>query len=316
MNTRRSLGALGLLFLFCLPAAAQGITVESGGRGPAGNERLESPDKRPILRYGGSRSSKAWLEVAGSRVAVDDGLEWQGRRFYITLLFDLVATQVPPKAEGAAGAPADGVLAEKVIWERDIGAFWNQIGIESFESAPGTKVEALALRSTEHPEMVEYVDLGSGKRIGPDPAGAAPGTPIALGGAWKGAEGKFDGAKIELLRTREEWLGARAELFGELASEPPADLGVDFGAFGIVIVYAGKTVNSLGFSAHAFENDSAVVLRLSAHSYQSMGETPDRWPWGVFAVPLRPGKDLVIERNAQNYIGGPALWKERKRFAM
>jgi len=315
MSPRTSLLLLGLFLSIPLCAPAQEITVESGRAGPVQNEKLESPEKRPLIRYGRHRTSKSWLEVGGSRVAIDDGIEWQGRRFYITLNFDLVATEISPQKEGApavgGGAPA---AAEKVIWERDIGAFWSQIGIELFESAPGTKVESLALRSFDHAEMVEYVDLKTGKRIGGTDTNAAPGAPLALGGQWKGADGKVDAARFELLRTREEWTRVRGELFGDLASAPPADLGVDLTKFAIVVVYSGKTVNSSGYTADGFENDKTVVLRLDEQTYQSMGETPDRWPWGVFAVPLRPGKDLVIERNAQNYIGGPAIWKEWKRF--
>lgn len=316
MSPRTSPFLLALL-LFTPIAAAQEVTVESGRAGPTRNEKLESPEKLPILRYGRHRGSTRWLEVQGSQVAIDDGIEWQGRRFYITLTFDLVGTEIAPQKEGA---PADGAAAaapaEKVIWHRDIGAFWNQIGIESFESAPGTKVEALALRSTEHPEVVELIDVKTGKRIGGSDTNSAPGTPLPLAGSWKGAEGKLDGAKIELLRTKEEWLRVRAELFGDLASAPPADPGLDFAKCGLAVVYSGKTVNSSGYTADAFENEKSVVLRLDEQTYQSMGETPDRWPWGVFAVPLCPGKNLVIERNEQNYIGGPAIWKEWKRFPM
>jgi len=308
MNLRMCLLAPGLLLLIGL-SAAQDITVERGRGGPVENEKLESPEKRPLIRYGRQRTSKSWLEVAGSRVPIDDGIEWKGRRYYITLNFDLVGTEVGTAAK-------DTPSPEKVLWERDIGAFWNQIGIETFESEPGKETEALALRTTEHAEIVEFVDLATGKKIGGTDTAAAPGTPLALGGSWKGAEGKDDGARFALLRTPEEWTRTRAELFGDLASAPPADLGVDFATYGVLVVYSGKTVNSNGHSARAFENDRTVVVRITSHTYQSAMETPDRWPWGVFAVPLRPGKDLVVERNAQNYIGGPPMWKEWKRIAV
>ncbi|MGE3164128.1 MAG: hypothetical protein AB7O52_04440 [Planctomycetota bacterium] len=299
-------------------ATAQQVTVESGGRGPKHNETLLSPEARPIIRYGGTRTSKSWLESDNLRVAVDDGIEWRGRRYYASLSYDLLGTEITPPAD--TGTVTPGVTtqpAERVLWRRHLGAFWNQLGIEVMTDGAGATREVLALRSTTHPEFAEFVDLETGKKVGGhEPGASPPGVPIALGGMWKGAEARADAKRMELIRSASEWSLLRAELFGDVGSAPPAELPVDFDGFVVVVVFGGKGTNCNGFSAQAYENENAIVLRASAHTYQSEGETPPRWPYGVFAVPLRHGKSLVLERNTQNLIGGPALWREWHRWEL
>lgn len=310
---------IGLCLTSGFGTFAQLVSVESSRRGPERNETLLSPEKRPIIRYGRQRTSKGWLEVDRGRVAVDDFIEWRGQRYYLTLTYDLVATVAPAQEEEAA-KPQDGKsqeTSERTVWKRNIGAFWNQLGIEVFADTSGNEAEVLALRSTAHPDYVEYAALDTGKRVGgADPGGTPPGDPLALAGSWKGAEARSDAKRMEIVRTATAWSSLRSELFGDLESAPPETLPIDFDQFLVVVLFSGKGTNCNGYSGEAFENSQEVVIRVTAHTYQSMGETPPRWPYGIFAVPIRKGKDLVTQRNAQNLIGGPEMWREWHRWTV
>ena len=48
--------------------------------------------------------------------------------------------------------------------------------------------------------------------------------------------------------------------------------------------------------------------------YQTMGDPPPTWPYGVFIVPIEGISEIVVERNTQGLIGGPPIWREWHRW--
>ena len=80
----------------------------------------------------------------------------------------------------------------------------------------------------------------------------------------------------------------------------------------------GEIVNCSGIDASAWEDDQRILVRLREHWFQTEG--PDGGgqkvrPFGIFVLPKRePFKPVVLERNYQNLIGAPPIWKEQGRF--
>lgn len=256
---------------------------------------ITTASELPALQYGKSRASTGWVTTpGGTRVGIDQGIDWKGHSYYMSLTWDLVAT--------ATGS-------DQAKWAQSISAFWNHIGIEMLDK-DGKQVECLALRSARHADQVEYRDLTTGKKIG-GTAAAEPGKKLALAQTWKGNEGSFDKKHSALIRDAKTWRATHAKLFQGIESAPPATVDVDFSTHSIVVLFGGKTVNCDGYSATAYEvDDKTTVLRITRHTYQSMGYTPPRWPYGVFVVPTEVGDTVRVERNAQNLIGGPEIWKK------
>src|SRR5262245_60404901 len=88
-------------------------------------------DTRPSISYGGTRQSKAWIEVGKVSHAVDEGVAWKGVKVYLSLTWNLIGV------DEATG---------KALWEQSVGAFWNEIGFAEVETAPGVKTWAVELR--------------------------------------------------------------------------------------------------------------------------------------------------------------------------
>lgn len=305
------------MWIVCLTmtsiAAAQQSGVETFRRGGRSSktEVSQTEDGRPKIRYGSSRSSSRWVSTKnGARVAVDEGIEWKERKYYIALTYRLVAV---PSGE------------ETADWSRSVSAFWDQLSIGDFQRDGGNKVEALTLRSSRKPDFVEYRSLVTGERIGGSQS-SPPGEQIKLAGSWKGNRAHRDEPTYELVRSVEAWHQLHDSMFKGLPGSPPRDLSPDFSEFVIVVLCRGKSSNCNGYTAVAYRDKDRVVLRAHALTYQSMGETPDTWPYGVFVVPVSRGgqpsnqgesaTELVVERNVQGYIGGPEIWKEWKKWSL
>lgn len=255
----------------------------------------KTEDGKPKIQYGMARSSGRWIKTRNARVAVDDGIEWNGRKYYITLTYSLLAVE-----------------GEKTAWHKNISAFWDQMQISSY-GEENSKVDALALRSSRNPGFVEYRSLDTGRIIGRDGA-ESPGTPLALLGSWRGAKSSSDERHIELVEDAASWQQLHKKLFSGVATTPPTEW--DFAKSVLVVVAEGKRSNCNGYSASAYEDGNVIRVRANAHTYQSMGETPATWAWGVFAVPRKSGKQLVLERNTQNMINGPEIWREWQRWTV
>jgi len=272
-------------------------------------------DAFPSLTYGKSRASTGWVELQnGSRVAIDQGLEWDGIKVYLSLTWDLVAIDA---------------ATNKTVWSHHVSAFWNRLAIRQVDSSPGRgpekKVIAVELRPYTDREgadqQVERYALRSGEKLDvpvPIPSGrkieirSFHGPMSRIGEPFKLMVGTRSGAKT-LLR----------EMFGD---EAPIDFGkVDFDREVVLVVSAGDSWNCNGFVPGAvYQDASRLLVRYDGLYYQTAafgfggdGDETDEEigrsrPYGMFVLPRIEGL-YVAEKDVQNLIGGPSIWKERYR---
>lgn len=267
----------------------------------------------PVHAYGARRSSSTWVALpGGTQVAVDEGVEWQGVKAYLSLTGELVAVDV------ASG---------KTLWSRDVGAFWNVITFREVDGAAG-KVWAVELRpgareAAEKP-ATQYHDLRTGEIVqGPGSPSAPAGTRFEPRKVWSGSTSCAAKRFSALITTEENWRRVREALFGDPAqmkggtkpAAAPAFDPIDFPSEVVYVISGGDSSNCLGYGvAEAYEEGGLLRVRLQARTYQTMGDAPLERPYGIVVLPRRAGKKIVIERNEQRYIGGPAIWKELRRF--
>ena len=89
---------------------------------------------------------------------------------------------------------------------------------------------------------------------------------------------------------------------------------VDFDKEVVVLIASGNSWNCDGITlVSAHENDDRLLVRTGRKTYQTMNGGQKTRPWGVFVLPRHAAKAYVFERNAQNLIGGPPLWRESYR---
>jgi hypothetical protein len=262
-------------------------------------------DAPPSLTYGSSRSSESWVDTAKGRVAVDRGVAWKGVKVWLSLTWDLVAT------DEATG---------KTLWAESVGAFWNEIGFREVETRPGVTAWAVELRpgprARAGADRRQYHDLRSGARI-EQPEPPPSGKKLDLKGGRSGDASAIAEPLRRVVATAAAWADLRASMFHGLKPAPDFD-PVEFGTHVVLVISSGDAWNSRGFEAQAWEDDRRILVRLRELTFQTSG--PDGGgrrvrPWGTFVLPRRdPFKPIVVERNAQNLIGGPAIWKELCRF--
>ena len=124
---------------------------------------VQAEGQPPTIVYAASRTSTGWLEVPGSgRVAIDGGVEWQGRVAYLSLTFNVVVQDAATK---------------KVLWAKSVGALWDTITFEN-TAAPGQKPAWSLL--LKFPGAMG--DLGGGP-------GQLKGVPVKPRHSWSGSEG-------------------------------------------------------------------------------------------------------------------------------
>jgi hypothetical protein len=266
---------------------------------------LASQDSRPSISYGGSRTSSRWIETSKGSVAVDEGVAWKGVKVYLSLTWDLVAV------DEATG---------KTLWLEPVGAFWNEIGFAEIETAPGRKAWTVELRpgrrSGEGAALRQHHDLLTGKRVAaPEavPSGKALDTSSNRHGRWSAIATPVR----KIVGSADEWKTFVLDtMFASL--EPPRLPPVDFEKSVVLIISHGDGFNCNGLEASAWEDEQRILVRLRALTFQTMG--PDGGgqrvrPWGIFVLPrTTPFKTVIVERNAQNLIGGPPLWRELCTF--
>ncbi len=261
-------------------------------------EDESGPKEPPSIDYGSSRSSSAWIDMPnGVRVAVDEGVEWQGVKVYISLTHHLVAVDAK---------------SGKTLWGRNASAFWNRIGFKELDRN-GEKTWALELRPGKNArlgkDLVQYHDLRTGKLLD------VPGSVKKPSGApfeprtYSGGQSEI-GRKFRVFATSQASFDALTERM--FAKTPKFD-PIDFTKHVALVVSAGDSVNCSGFGcAEAYEDDRRVLVRMSARTFQTDGRGMRTRPWGIFVLP-RATKTYVLERNVQGYIGGPAIWQETFR---
>lgn len=278
----------------CLTAITLGYQAEL----PA-----QSGSSPPTITYGASRKSTAWLDVGGTKAAVDDGIEWQDRKAYLTLTFDLVVIDASTK---------------KTLWSHPVGAFWNTITFINL-SKPAEKPRwVVELSSTSQPTYRQQFDLNSGKKL--DLIGGPPmpqGKTFMPRKVWSGSAGSSDDKNYLLVTSSAQWNQLRAALFPPAEKNLPTGNDVDFTTEVLLLCYAGKATNWNGFSVElAVENDHRLLLRLQRSTYQTLGKGKSEHPYGLIVLPRKAGKEYILEYNRQNLIGGPPLWKEFMRLSL
>jgi hypothetical protein len=257
----------------------------------------------PSLTYEHSRESTGWIEIPMGKVPVDRGIEWQGVKVYLSMMDILIGV------DAATG---------KVIWHQDVGAFWNQIG---FRQVGGVWAVVLKPRPDEREgdDLTQVHDLRTGQILEQIGRVNEPTTPLNARKEWSGARSRLAEPFCTLVSTAAEWNALTTRMFD--GQTLPAFEPVDFEREIVVAVSDGDRFNCRGISIREVdEDDDRIRIRANHHNYQTFRASddptpdppPDR-PYGLFILPRRPGKPIVIEYNHQRYIGGPPIWKERHR---
>jgi hypothetical protein len=278
------------------------IVIVSAGA-PSQDSRRAEP---PSIAYAGARTSAGSIETPNGIVFIDEGVAWNGVKVYLSLTWDVVAT------DEASG---------KVLWSQNVGAFWNGIGFKEIETAPGVKKWMVELRPStivrDGKDLRQYHDLKTGERL-PGFDDQPKGKPIELAGRWSGRWSGWPKAIRRLVGTEADWKSSIVERMFPEGKDAPAFGPVDFATNVVLVVSMGEIVNCSGIEASAWEDDERVLVRLREHWFQTVG--PDGGgqkvrPFGIFVLPKRePFKRVVLERNYQNLIGAPPIWKEHGRF--
>lgn len=275
----------GLAVVVCLLP----FTIVMGQTPPAG------------ITYGPSRQSTGWVMVHGAQSPVDQGIEFEGKIAYLTLMFDVVVVDAKTK---------------KTQWSDSVGAFWDTLSIVRISKRDEAPRWAVELGSTSQPAYKQRYELETGKKL---ELIGAPGMPagklIKPRKEWTGSGGKQAEKLYRLITTATAWSTLREELFAETAARLPEGKDIDFSKEVLLVCYAGQTSNWNGISVElAVEDKERLLIRLHRHTYQSLGKGQEEHPYGVFVLPRLTGKEYVLEYNRQNLINGPALWKEFLRL--
>ena len=269
------------------------------GQSGVGGDRPVPP---PPVQVPSSRSSKTWVtKPDGSRVAVGKGREFEGVRVHLSLLWDLIGIDTK---------------TGKTLYAVNVGAFWNAYGFKEI-TVEGAKVWAIELapgpRARQGKQKRQYHDLRTGAKLVPDGTKAPElGKPLTLRAVWSGRDALVEKPVHRLVSTQANWDTLRTHVFGE---KPEVALGaIDFDKEVVVLLCSGNSWNCDGLTlASAHQDDARVLVRTGRKTYQTIDGGRKTRPWGVYVLPRVAGKDYVFERNAQNLIGGPPLWRETYR---
>jgi len=261
--------------------------------------------KPPSITYSGQRSSKTWVETPTGSVAVDDGIEWEGIKVYLSLTWNLVAVDAK---------------TQKTLWSQHVSAFWNGMAIREVEVEPGKKTWAVELRPGPRERQAQGLtalhDLKTGKEIKLPGQAKGLGTVVKPRKEWSGATSNLPRAFNLLVTTADNWTKTRERMFTGLdKAEAPLAKDIDFEKEVVLVVSHGDSWNCRGLGcAEAFQDDQRILFRLAAQTYQTSGGGVRCRPYGICVLPRVEKKAYVVERNRQRYIGGPPLWEEMARF--
>jgi hypothetical protein len=264
--------------------------------------------KPPSINYPASRSSSTWVETPTGQVAVDEGIEWQGIKLYLSLTWDLVAVDVK---------------TNKTLWSQNVSAFWNSMAIKEVEPEPGKKVWAVELRPRNRDRgatsTLAYHELQTGKEIKlPGQIEKPSGKALALRKVYSGDQSNLGRGFWLIVSKPENWTKVRERMFAGLdkASAPLAK-DIDFGKEVVLVVSMGDSWNCRGLEcAEAYEDEKRILIREHASTFQTAGPGGGGVrcrPYGIFLLPRAQDKAYVLERNRQSYKGGPSLWTEQFR---
>jgi len=261
---------------------------------PPRNVIKQVPGQPPSITYGRTREGTATI---GSQ-SIDDGVEWQGRKAYFTLFNELFVVDAKTK---------------KTLWT-DVGnSFWNTITFVNIAQKEDKPHWIVALGTVEYPKYQQQYDLETGKQLEliggpPTPTGVA----FKPRMSFEGRDGKYDKPVYQLVNSPEEWTQLRDKLFGGKRPNLPEATDIDFKKESLLVYSEGTSVEL------AVENDERLLLRINIFTTQvvsgSFAPKQSNFTiehrYGLFVLPRRPGKPIILERNEQPYLGGPPMWKE------
>jgi len=308
MNSPLCLGCIcSIIFITTINAQSGSFKTESFSNGKAIplQEPIisQEPGQPPKIIYGPSRESTGWVEARGGQSAIDEGIEWQGKKAYLTLTFDVVVVDTKTR---------------KTLWSDSVGAFWNTITFVNLAKDNEAARWALVLGAKAHPDYQQRYDLETGKKLELVGGPVLPeGKTLVPRRVWKGSAGLVDTKRYLLITSADVWTALRTELFGAMPKDIPTALDIDFTKEVLLVCYAGKASNWAGISVElAVESDDRLVVRLERHTYQTLGKGKEEHPYGLIVLPRLTDKEYVLEYNRQNLIGGPPMWKEFIRLSL
>ena len=115
-----------------------------------------------------------------------------------------------------------------------------------------------------------------------------------------GRKSKIKKPKLVRITTAEDWRALWLE--HQTGSAKPADVpedlesaDLDFEKVMVIAVFEGEGINCRGYSSHSVNViEGRIRVRVSAHDYQSMLDTPDTHAWGILVFP-RSNKEVVLD---------------------
>jgi hypothetical protein len=139
-----------------------------------------------------------------------------------------------------------------------------------------------------------------------------------------GADSHITEPRCQRITSADDWTRVWQEHKGQTPSgkydlyDDPLTLPlIDFDRYMVIAIFQGNGWNSAGLKAVSITDaDNRTIFRLTGKGYQTGG--PDGGgkkvaAYGFFIVP-RFAKPVVLEENAQQYLGEPPVWKERITF--
>jgi hypothetical protein len=296
---------LAIVLLICQGVAAisqqpPDDSSRQSARQSADREQREEEPKPPSISYGDSRTSSKWIDVGGVSVAVDQGVEWKNVKVYLSLTWELVAVDAEK---------------DELLWSRSVSAFWNGIGFKEVDTTDGKKSWAVELRP--HPrqrdgkDLTAWFDLKTGEPIEQPAVDEKLGEKLEEAEGWAGGWSNIPRPFRIVVSTPGNWNALRKRMFDEQTREPlPGVTDVDFENQVLLIINGGDSSNCNGYSpAELYESEERLLLRLSAHTFQTIGEAKKTRPWGIVVLP-RVDKPCQVQTNRQRLIAGPPLWRD------
>lgn len=149
------------------PPATGEFTVESFPAKPAPGEPARDLVEFKLLASHSynlnRRESAGWVEVDGVRIPVDQAVEWEGIKAYLTLMFDVVAVDAQ-----------SGKVLWKIDWGKTMPIFQTlSIGEVQRDGKPLLALRLIPSDRQGDSSSFVYRELQTGLEIHPDPAAAA-----------------------------------------------------------------------------------------------------------------------------------------------
>jgi len=215
---------------------------------------------------------------------------------------------------------------KKTVWSTGTSGFWDTLSFEERGKGGALTQWDVVLRSSKYPQYAQPYDLRTGKQGGLRGAPEEPkGTVLSFRKEWSGSVGVRDQELYCLVGSDEDWDKLRSELFGPKPTDIPTTSELDFKKEMLLVYYTGKDIDWQGIKTDlAVEDETRILIRVHQNTFQTFSANfgspsppaPKTHPYGLFVLPRREGKPVVLEHNTQGILGGPPFWKEFTRVVM